>query len=521
VSAVGPIPAVEMVGISKRFGGVHALRSVDFSVAAGEVHALVGENGAGKSTILKILEGVHVPDEGTINVFGEQVRAHSPQEAQRLGIAMIFQELSLVPTLTVAQNILLNREPRKGSGLLDDREANRQVRRLCRDLGIDLDPRAKVEHLSMGQRQLVEVVKALAKDARLLILDEPTSALSGHETDILFSIIDRLKSRGVSIVYVSHRMEEIFDVADRITVLRDGQHIVTDTLENLGIEGVIHAIVGRGVTAFEWLERTVDRSGAPLLQVRDLVGEDKPRGVSFDLHAGEILGFAGLMGAGRSETARALCGLDPVKGGTVELKGVAVDVSSAATSIEAGLAMIPEDRAQQGLVAQHSVADNLTLPVIRQLTRRGRIDQRRRRRLVDDLVARMRIKTADVDEPVRQLSGGNQQKVVIAKWLAATPEVLVLDEPTAGVDIGSKAEIVQLVRELADNGRGVILISSELPELLALSDRILVFDAGRIRQEVDPARIIAELPDDAEVGSQIAMAEQALQLLLQKAPADV
>lgn len=514
-------PVVRLQGISKRFGGVQALDQVDFELLPGEVHALLGENGAGKSTLLKILEGVHLPDEGTIELFAELVDPRTDRERLRESVAMIFQELSLVPTLTVAQNVFLNREPKTKLGLIDDRRVNAETGSLLNRLGLDLDPKTSVERLSTGQRQLVEIAKALAFDARVLVLDEPTAALSTYETEKLFELLDRLREDGVSMIYVSHRMDEIFEIADRATVLRDGRHVVTAPIGELGPEGLVSAIVGKSVHAFEWKPRLVQRGPGlvPALRVDGLSGEHKPRNVTFELWAGEIVGVAGLMGSGRSELVRTLVGIDPRSEGRVWLNGDEVHPADPGEALRLGIVMIPEDRIQQGLVLEHSVARNISLPILRRLSTWGVIDDSELTRVVTDLVGRLRIKTASIHSPVRSLSGGNQQKTVIAKWLPTSPSVLLLDEPTKGIDIGSKAEIVHLVRELADGGNAVLLISSELPELLALSDRILVMADGEVIREIDRLEINTWVDGIEDAESRIAEAERRLQLAMQRVEA--
>jgi ribose transport system ATP-binding protein len=485
--------AVELKGIVKSFGGNTVLQDVDFQLRQGEVHALVGGNGAGKSTLMKILEGVHVPDAGEIKVEGATVRIRSPQDAKAHGIGMIFQEFSLIPTLSVAQNIFLNSEPHTGIGFLDDGEAERRARELFAELGEDVDPKAVVADLSTGYWQLTEIVKALAQDARILIMDEPTSSLTQTETEALFGLIQELKARGISIVYISHRMEEIFQVADRVTVLRNGEHVITEETANLTLEQVIEHIVGQKMEqAFEWKERQVDRTGTPLLEVEGLTASGRFQDVSFSLYPGEILGVAGLMGSGRTEIARALFGVDRIEAGEIRVQGRPVDIHSTQDAMAASISLIPEDRRFQGLVLDHSLKDNLLLPLLRNLQRGGVVDDRRGEEIVRSHVERLQIKVNSITQPVQLLSGGNQQKVVIAKWLAAEPDILIMDEPTAGVDIGAKTEILDIVRRLADTGKGIIIISSELAELLAVSDRILVLQDGVVKQEMERQDVESE-----------------------------
>jgi ribose transport system ATP-binding protein len=485
--------AVRMTGISKSFSGIRVLHGVDFDLRKGEVHALVGGNGAGKSTLMKILQGVYTPDEGQIAVDGTAVEIRSPHYARALGIGMIFQEFSLIPTLTVAQNIFLGHEPRGSGGLIDDRASVRRARELFAEMEEDIDPNARMLNLGTGYWQLTEIAKALAQDARVLIMDEPTSSLTATEAHSLFALVQRLKERGISIIYISHRMDEIFRITDRITVLRDGRHILTENTAALTMNQVIDAIVGQSMEqAFEWRERSVDRSVAPLLQVRNLSAGTRVRDVSFDLYPGEILGLAGLMGSGRTELARAIFGFDRVDRGEILIRGQRVDIGNPEEAIGAGVSLVPEDRRMQGLVLDHSVKNNLLLPLLDRLDRAGIIDDRRGDRMAGSIVGDLRIKTSSIATTVRLLSGGNQQKVVIGKWLATEPDILIMDEPTAGVDIQAKTEILGLIRALADRGKGFIVISSELVELLAVSDRLLVLRDGHVIREIDRREIRTE-----------------------------
>src|SRR5689334_23199822 len=507
--------AVKMAGVVKSFGGVRALQGVDLRVARGEIHALLGGNGAGKSTILKILNGVHVPDEGTIEVDGAPLTEHSPEAARRAGIAMIFQEMSLVPTLTVAQNIFLTREARDRAGLIDDREAERRARALFGELGVDIDPGLRVSELSAGQQQLTEIVKATSQKASVLILDEPTTALSGVEVGHLFDFLARLKAEGVAIVYVSHRMDEIFKIADVATILRDGRHVVTAPLSEFTLQSMIEQIVGQKSSGFHDLERREATLGEPLVELRGVTGPRKPRNVDLVIHRGEVVGVAGLLGSGRSALARVLCGIDPVVSGEIRIAGKPVRIAGPRDAIKAGIALIPEDRRRQGFVAEHSVASNICLPVIDKLSSNGWVLAGKARRLADEQIGRLRVKTASPDSPIRTLSGGNAQKVVIAKWLAAEPRVIVLDEPTAGIDIGSKSEIVALIRELASQGKAVIIISSELPELLAASDRIVVMSNGELVRDISRAELDAATAGATDAAERQQLAERQLQLALQ------
>jgi ribose transport system ATP-binding protein len=485
--------AVQMTGISKSFSGIRVLHGVDFDLRKGEVHALVGGNGAGKSTLMKILQGVYTPDEGQIAIDDTPVEIRSPHDARALGIGMIFQEFSLIPTLTVAQNIFLGHEPRGSGGLIDDRASVRRARELFAEMGEDIDPNARMLDLGTGYWQLTEIAKALAQDARVLIMDEPTSSLTATEAHSLFALVQRLKERGISIIYISHRMDEIFRITDRITVLRDGRHILTEDTAALTMNQVIDAIVGKSMEqAFEWRERSVDRSATPLLQVRNLSAGNRVRDISFDLYPGEILGLAGLMGSGRTELARAIFGIDRIDRGEILIRGQRVDIGNPEEAITAGVSLVPEDRRIQGLVLDHSVKNNLLLPLLDRLDKAGIIDDRRGDRMAGSIVEDLRIKTGSIATTVRLLSGGNQQKVVIGKWLATEPDILIMDEPTAGVDIQAKTEILGVIRALADRGKGIIVISSELVELLAVSDRLLVLRDGHVVREIDRRDIRTE-----------------------------
>ena len=485
--------AVRLTGITKSFFGNRVLDGVDFELRRGEVHALVGGNGAGKSTLMKILEGVYTADEGRIEIDGNPVEIRSPHDAQAHGIGMIFQEFSLIPTLTVAQNIFLGHEPRGAAGLIDDRESARRARSLLAQMGEVIDPQAKVTDLSTGYWQLTEIAKALSEDARVLIMDEPTSSLTASESHALFALMHRLKEQGISIVYISHRMDEIFQITDRITVLRDGRHVLTEETRSLTMNRVIDVIVGKTMEqAFEWHERAVDRSLAPLLEVRNLSAGRLVHDISFDLYPGEILGVAGLMGSGRTEMARAIFGIDRIESGEIHIRGQRVRIERPEDAIDAGVSLVPEDRRVQGLVLDHTVKANLLLPLLDRLQHAGLIDDRRGEQLATSMVESLRVKTSSIETTVRLLSGGNQQKVVIGKWLAAEPEILLMDEPTAGVDIQAKTEILGIIRQLADAGKGVIVISSEPAELLAVSDRLIILRDGRLIREIDRSEITSE-----------------------------
>ena len=508
--------AVRMTGVSKSFGGIRALDNVDLSFHKGQIHALLGGNGAGKSTLLKILNGVYTPDAGSqIEVGGVPLTDNTPEAARQAGIAMIFQEMSLVPTLSVAQNIFLTRERRDGMGLIDDRAAERQARELFSELGIDIDPRLLVSELSAGQQQLTEIIKAMSQQPGILILDEPTTALSSTETDRLFEFVVRLKSKGVAIVYVSHRMDEIFKIADVATILRDGRHVVTAPIGEFTLQSMIEHIVGRSAGGFHDLERQA-ALGEPMVELRGVSGTRKPQNtVDLVVHRGEVVGVAGLLGSGRSSMARVLCGIDPLAAGEIRIKGKPVSIRSPRDAINHGIALIPEDRRRQGFVAAHSVASNIQLPVLDKLSKYSWILTAKAKQHADSLIKRLRVKTASADSAISTLSGGNAQKVVIAKWLGNDPDVLVLDEPTAGIDIGSKGEIVALIRELARQGKAILILSSELAELLAASDRIVIMSNGQLVRDIAGSELDAVMAEASEPAERQLLAERYLQLALQ------
>jgi ribose transport system ATP-binding protein len=499
------VPAVRMTGISKSFGGVRALDTVDLEVLPGEVHALLGGNGAGKSTILKVLNGVHVPDDGTVEVAGHKLAAATPEAARAAGVAMNFQEMSLIPTLTVAQNVFLTREVRDARGLIDDEDSIRRAEAIFRMLEVEVNPRALVGDLGAGQKQLTEIAKAISQDARVLILDEPSTALAVSDVERLFVFLRKLKAQGVAIIYVSHRMDEIARIADRATILRDGRHVITAPMADLPIDTMIEHIVGKRSKGLADVERSGATRGEALLELKNVTGPHKPDNVSFTLHRGEVLGLAGLLGSGRSALARVIAGIEPAAGGEIRIKGRPVQIRRPADAIAEGIALVPEARATQGMV----------MAILGRITKAGLVDRSRAREVTDQMIQRLSVKTASRDHAVSTLSGGNQQKVVIGKWLATDPDILILDEPTAGIDIGSKSEIIRLVRDLAMAGKGVLVISSELSELLTACDRILVMADGRAHQMLDRS----ELDDPAETIPEHALqaAERRLQIEIQKA----
>lgn len=486
-------PAVRMRSIVKNFGPVEVLKSVDLDINHGEVHALAGENGAGKSTLMKVLQGVHQITDGTIEVDGSPAVIRDTQDAENLGIGMVFQEFSLVPSMTVAQNIFLNREIRGTLGLVSDRLAEKEANRIFQRMGVSMDPRAEVRTLGTGYWQLVEIAKALAKDARVLVMDEPTASLAKHEVDHLFALIETLKAQGIAIIYISHRMDEIRRVADRITVLRDGRVALAEKVSEVSSAQIVEAIIGRRLAGeLVYRERERNAEAPVLLEVEEVSTDSGLEGVSLQARAGEIVGLAGLMGSGRTELARVLSGIDRRTGGVVRIAAETVDFTSPRHAQKAGVALIPEDRREQGLVLEHSVTENLTLPMMHELRTGPLLSPRKTRRMTQQLVQDYEIKVANPDAAISRLSGGNQQKVVIAKWMNTHPRVLVMDEPTAGVDIGTKTEILEMVRNYAAAGNVVVFISSELPELLAVSDRIVVLREGKTYRTLNRSDIESE-----------------------------
>jgi ABC-type sugar transport system ATPase subunit len=471
---------LEALGISKTFGGNAAVRRIDLAIAAGEVHCLVGENGAGKSTIIKMISGQYAPDEGELRLFGAPVRFRGPLDARDAGIAIIHQELQLVPQMSIAENIVLGRWPTQGGGVAF-KEARRIAQAILPSLGVRLPADTPVERLSTGQQQLVEIARALAFKSKLLILDEPTASLSNPEAERLMAIVSELRGRGLGILYISHRLEEVFRLADKISVMRDGRLVTTAPASKLDHARVVAMMVGE----HEPLKLAHDRKpGRTILKTVGLSRTGIFSDVTIEVRAGEIVGLAGLVGAGRSDVARCLFGADMPDSGRIEVDGKAVSIATPRDAIGFGFAMVPEDRKAQGLVLVGSVADNLTLSAQRQISSAGWISPQAEAALVAGYIEKLRIRAASTDISIDTLSGGNQQKVILARWLATKPRLMILDEPTRGIDVGAKAEIHRVIAGMVEQGAGVLLISSELPELMALSDRIYVMRAGRIAAEL-------------------------------------
>jgi len=476
---------VEMTGITKSFFGIKVLDAVDFNVSSGEIHALAGENGAGKSTLMKILQGVYSMDSGSIKIAGKHVTIHSFQDARNHGIGMVFQEFSLVPELSVAQNIYLDREHKNRLGLFDEKQTITQAKLVMEDLGLDIDVTAKVSSFGRAYQQLTEIAKAIAGDAKILILDEPTASLAKEEVDALFRVLKQLTARGVSIIYISHRMDEIYKVCDRITILRDGKKIAVSSLKEISPEEIIAHITGRkDVEMLSHQGKPLNRTGTPILEVDELQVEDRVNQVSFKLYPGEVLGLAGLMGSGRTELVRAIFGLDKKDSGKLRIDGAEVKIRYPIDAMNNGIAFIPEDRRRQGLVMEHSVKQNILATNLASLSHLSFLNFAKINNVVNEAIVNFEVRPAEANRQVRLLSGGNQQKVVIAKWMATNPKIVLMDEPTVGVDIGTKVEIMKLVRSFADQGKAVIIISSELPELLGVCDRILVIRKGEIANEL-------------------------------------
>ncbi|MBS4207981.1 sugar ABC transporter ATP-binding protein [Bacillus sp. FJAT-50079] len=478
-------PLLIMKNISKSFPGVKALSSVDLELRRGEVLALVGENGAGKSTLMKILTGIYLKDEGTITFEGGEIEMTSPKQAQEIGISMIHQELNLMKDLTVAENIFIGREP-KGmfNFFLKDQELNARTKELFDNLNIDLNPRTKVKDLTVAKQQMVEIAKALSFHSKIIIMDEPTTALTENETDALFETINDLRRKGVGIIYISHRMDELKRISDRITVMRDGTYV--DTLKTAEVEmsKVIQLMVGREVyieskPSFSNQKRDV------VLEVKNVSTKSHLKDIHFELKKGEILGFAGLMGAGRTEVARVLFGADPIASGTITLHGRTVKLTNPTTAVKNGIGYLSEDRKQFGLLVDMDVKSNMSMTTMRNYAKTGIfVSDTKIKKAANEYVDRLQIKTPSIHQKIKFLSGGNQQKVVIAKWLLRDCDILIFDEPTRGIDVGAKGEIYKLLDELAESGKSIIMISSELPEVLRMSHRIIVMAEGRITGEL-------------------------------------
>ena len=487
-------PIISLKNVHKSFGGVSVLNGVDFDLQKGSVHALVGQNGAGKSTMMKILTGVYTCDSGAIYIDGSKVKMNSYSDAVSHGISLIFQELSLIPTLTVAENIFLNREILEGP-FLDKKSMERKAHELLQSLDIDVDVHSRVEDLDVGVCQMIEIAKALSVNAKVLILDEPTASLSEKETAHLFTLINSLKQRGVSMIYISHRMAEIFKICDTITVLRNGSIVTTKPTRDYSLTGLIEDMIGRKTAALTTADEELASkcTGRPLMTVEHLNCGSRLKDVSFELREGEVLGLAGLMGSGRTEVAESLFGLNKDASGQVTINGQPYEIKGVRQAIDSGLALIPEDRRREGLVLMHSVEENLIVPIFDKLKRGLLLENKKVADIAERSISDMAIKTHSRKTPAFNLSGGNQQKIVVGKWLNSAPSVLLLDEPTAGVDVGSKREIIDKVRDFVGENRAAIFISSDILELISACDRFIVFYDGKVTATYDRSEITEEV----------------------------
>ena len=487
-------PIISLKNVHKSFGGVSVLNGVDFDLQKGSVHALVGQNGAGKSTMMKILTGVYTCDSGAIYIDGSKVKMNSYSDAVSHGISLIFQELSLIPTLTVAENIFLNREILEGP-FLDKKSMERKAHKLLQSLDIDVDVHSRVEDLDVGVCQMIEIAKALSVNAKVLILDEPTASLSEKETAHLFTLINSLKQRGVSMIYISHRMAEIFKICDTITVLRNGSIVTTKPTRDYSLTGLIEDMIGRKTAALTTADEELASkcTGRPLMTVEHLNCGSRLKDVSFELREGEVLGLAGLMGSGRTEVVESLFGLNKDASGQVTINGQPYEIKGVRHAIDSGLALIPEDRRREGLVLMHSVEENLIVPFFDKLKRGLLLESKKVADIAERSISDMAIKTHSRKTPAFNLSGGNQQKIVVGKWLNSAPSVLLLDEPTAGVDVGSKREIIDKVRDFVGENRAAIFISSDILELISACDRFIVFYDGKVTATYDRSEITEEV----------------------------
>ena len=492
---------LEVRDVTKSFGAVAAVQGVSFPLYAGEAHALVGENGAGKSTIVKMLAGVHRPDTGTLLVNGVEAEFHGPADAKAAGIAVIYQEPTLFPDLSVAENIAMGNQPLTRLHQIDRRAMSANATRLFRRLGVHLDPSRPARGLSIADQQIVEIAKALSSEARILIMDEPTAALSGVEVERLFAVVRSLRDEGAAIMFISHRLEEITALCERVTIMRDGKHVATELVADLTVDDMIRRMVGRDLSAL-FPKQDID-AGNVVLKVDGLSRAGVFSDITFSVRAGEIVALAGLVGAGRSEVMQAVFGVDPYDSGTVTFLGKALKRGSPRAAMAAGMALVPEDRRQQGLVMELSIERNVTLPRARKLARLGLLWGATERNEAWTWTQRLHTKLGRLSDPVGTLSGGNQQKVVLAKWLSTGPKLLIVDEPTRGIDVGTKAEVHRLMSSLAADGIAIVMVSSELPEVLGMADRIVVLREGRIAAELTRAEATEESVMYAAMGHQV------------------
>jgi rhamnose transport system ATP-binding protein len=504
-TAATATPVLELRDIHKSFGAVKALRGANLSLHKGQVTALVGENGAGKSTMVKTLAGLHQQDRGQVFLDGDEVSFRDPLHAREAGIAVIYQEPTMFPDLTVAENIFMGRQPVRSLRRIDRKAMRQQALELFHQLGVKIDPDRAAQGLSIADQQVVEIAKAISLNARVLIMDEPTAALSGVEVDRLFAVTRTLQERGAAVLFISHRFEEVFALADWITVMRDGAHVATSPAAGLAVDEVIRQMVGRDVASLFPKQDTV--IGDVALEVRGLSRKGVFSDISFNVRAGEIVGLSGLVGAGRSEVARAIFGIDKYDSGAVQIRGAALKPLSPRDSMAAGLGFVPEDRRKQGLVMELNVSRNLTLTLRKKLSRFGLLTNQAEAQSTREWAKKLQIKAGAPTSPISTLSGGNQQKVVLGKWLATGPKVLIIDEPTRGIDVGTKSEVHRLISELAGTGLAVLMISSELPEILGMSDRVLVMHEGRITAELSRREATEETVMTAATGADPATKE--------------
>ena len=483
---------LKMTNINKQFSGVHALKGVDFNLRKGEVHALMGENGAGKSTLMKILTGIYKADSGEIFVFNDKCDFDSVKDSQEKGIAIIHQELNLIPDLTVAQNIFLGREINGLMGFINDRKMNEEAKKILKFVGAEINSYDKVSNLTIGKQQMVEIAKAISFDSKILILDEPTATLTDVEVKELFRIMVELKQKGIAMIYISHRMNEIEVISDRVTVLRDGEYIATGDTNSLTKEKIIKMMVGREITGE--IKENKDRKAFSevSLEVNNLEGENKFRNISFKLHKGEILGFCGLMGAGRTELARGICGADKLKYGEIFVNGEKVNFKKPYDAVKKGICYLSEDRKRFCLLLEKSVAENTVLSSLENYIKHGFINDKKIISDAKEQNQRLKTKTTNINEKIKNLSGGNQQKVIIARWLLKNSDIFIFDEPTRGIDIGAKSDIYSLIKKLAEQNKSVIVISSEFNEIKNLADRVLVMSEGEITKELNIHEITQE-----------------------------
>lgn len=495
---------LELKKISKSFSGVEVLHEVAFALRPGEVHALLGENGAGKSTLVKIVTGVHHPDKGEILLNGEPVHFGDARDSRQAGIAAIYQELSLFPDLDVAENIFAGRQPVTAGGHVDWRKLYAEAAKLLESLGVKLDLKQKARTLSIAQQQMVEIARAFSINAQILIMDEPTSSLTLHEVDDLFRLVRRLRTEGTAIIFISHRLEELFTLADRVTVLRDGAYVDTRPIKDVTRDDLIRMMVGRTITNL--FPKQDVRAGDVVLKVENLTRAGSFYDVNFELRRGEILGLAGLVGAGRTNVARAIFGVEPPTAGRIQVEGRDVVITSPQQAIELGLAFVPEDRQLHGLIPAMPLTSNISLPTLQHYARSGWLQDTRERRAAYEAACQMEVRANNIWQLARELSGGNQQKVVLAKWLSTNPRILILDEPTRGIDVGTKAAVHGLMSKLAAEGMAILMISSELPEILGMSDRVIVMREGYVtgefsRAEATQEKIISAATENVTTGT--------------------